>query len=281
MGATITASPLVVNRIPSGFVAIPIAAGEMSAAVRVCVLVRTKPHAAFGHFVRLRESVGSRVLLGCLADSAGRVDRWLEIHVQSVDGYRAAPPVYGESLSNAGLDERWTLDAAGGMSGFATGFEGKHPPPTFLDLKRLCPVHPVDEQGRPWELCRDEAVLSGKGMPSYGASLHRYLYVRGGADLIATGEEVPAGTRPLSELPGTAGLVPFNAACGLLRVVERLPCAYEAFVDAAGAEPAKAAVRTSPFGDGDVAPGEQAVIRPMADGALMLSRHGRWGRRCT
>lgn len=272
------------SRVPPGCIAIPLSAGEMTASTRLCIIARSQAHPMQGHLVRLRQSVESDVVLGALIDAAGLVLCWLEIHTQSPDGVLSAPAVFRDSLTNGVLDDRWKRSAAWAASpqglGITTGFESANPAPTFLDIAGARPVHPVDEQGRAWELCRDEGVLGAKGLPSYRGSLHRYLHVRGGGALIPVTSGAPANehTRPVSELPGVAGLVAFNAPCGMLLALKRLPCSYEAVVEALGAEPAKSVLRISPLGESDARAADAQVIRPVTDGALMLSRHGRWGR---
>lgn len=269
---------------PAGFVAVPISAGEMAASVRLCVLVRQQDHPVHGRLVQIRDTVDSRVVLGCLADTGGRVHRWLEVHIQTLDGLQGAGPVFREPLSNAILDDRWRTmaDAMGrGADSVVTGAEKQHPAPVFIDAEAMKPVHPADAQGRPWELCRDEAVLSRAGLPAYGSTLHRYLYVRGGEErLVPVTPDAPTGesTQPLSAILGPRPLASLNPAGGLMLVRPRGEVGFEAYVDVLSAEPAKAALRGGPLPESDPKAGEQPVLRPIPDGGLMLSRSGRLGR---
>lgn len=63
---------------PAGYAAAPVFPTE-TGAVRLCVVVRTgdrKPGDS-GPFVNLRDTVDARVVLGCLADRAGRIHKWV------------------------------------------------------------------------------------------------------------------------------------------------------------------------------------------------------------
>jgi len=273
-------------QVPAGFVPVPIAAGEVAASVRLCALIRTKAHPVAGHLVVIREGIDSRVVLACLADRAGRVHRWLELHIQSLEGLHAAGPVFREPLSNAVLDARWrsAFDAMarpGDVGAITTGAESTHPAPVWINVAEGKPVHPADEQGKPWELCRDEAVLSAAGLPGYGATVHRYLYIRGGeSKLVPVTRDAPTNerTRPMAEIADTAKLAPLNPGGGFLMARPRGEVGFETFADLLGAEPAKAVLRAGPLPENDPASAEQGVLRPMADAGLMLSRHGRLGR---
>lgn len=272
-------------QVPAGFAAIPVGAGELAASIRLCVLARLKAHPVAGHLVPIREGIDSRVVLGCIADRAGRVHRWLEIHIQTLDGLHAAGPVLREPLSNKTLDDRWraafeALARASDGGALTTGAETAHPYPTFLDLDAKKPIHPADDQGRPWELCRDEAVLSQAGLPGYSSSVHRYLFIRGAeSKLVPVTPDAPTNerTEPMGAVVDPM-LVPFNPGGGLMMVRPRGEAGYEAYADLLGAEPAKAVLRAGPLPETDPAAQEQGVVRPMADAGLMLSRHGRLGR---
>src|SRR5580765_5073063 len=147
--------------IPEGYSAIPIQESDMGAAVRLCVLARQTPEPAAGHLVLLRDLPDAMVYLGCLTDAGGRLREWAELWVQNVDGLESSLPALRESFSNHSIDQRWANTAksfaALNPDGFIqTGWETKHPLPTFLDLGRQRPVHPGTPDNR-WELCRDNA----------------------------------------------------------------------------------------------------------------------------
>src|SRR5205807_1062547 len=95
----------------------------------------------------------------------------------------AAPPAGRQALSNAVLDERWrqslaALEAADPRAVIRTGWESEPVKPVWIDPAVRRPLHPVDgESGEPWVLCRDEAALAAAGLPPYGSTLHRYLYL--------------------------------------------------------------------------------------------------------
>ncbi|MFN0131661.1 MAG: hypothetical protein ACKVW3_03885 [Phycisphaerales bacterium] len=240
--------------------------------VRLCVVAR----ADGSPLVVLRESFDSRVLLGCVADAEGTIHLWTEIVVQSLEGVGATGPALRESLSNAVLDARWALtlksQAAMGGAILATGWESTPAPALFLDQDAMALVKVTDKEGRPWELCRDEAVLARLGHPGYGASLHRYLWARGDKT-VATASDTPMydATKPLSSLvEGKRGV--WLTTGGLIAVRPRSPLGYEAYVDLLGEEPAKAVLRFTPY------PDAESERRPLTDGGLFHSRHGRWGR---
>ena len=133
--------------IPEGYSAIPIQESELGASVRLCVMVRQTPDPVAGHLVLLRDLPDAMVYLGCLIDAGGRLREWAELWVQNVDGLESSLPERRESFSNHSLDQRWASTAKSfsklNPAGFIqTGWETKHPLPTFLDLSRQQPVHP-------------------------------------------------------------------------------------------------------------------------------------------
>jgi len=169
--------------LPKGYAAIPISEDQKSVVLKICVLIKTKPDDVAGHLVVLRDTMDAKVFMGCIVDSCGQVQEWLELWIQNsgslVDTVSAARQV----LSNAMLDNRWrrqcqALEELEGAAIVKTGWESEQPLPTFLDLSERSPVHPVDVQsGAGWKLCTNEALLQQKGLPGYGNSLHRYLHV--------------------------------------------------------------------------------------------------------
>src|SRR5438045_9588217 len=90
--------------LPAGYGAAPISDTERGA-VRLCALVQTK--GGDTPLIVLRETLDARVLLGCLADAAGRVQEWVEIWVQDAGGLAGALPGYRAALNNTMLDRRW------------------------------------------------------------------------------------------------------------------------------------------------------------------------------
>jgi hypothetical protein len=232
-----------VATLPEGYIAIGISENQKPATLKICVLVRVEPDPVGGHLVVLRDTTDAKVLLGSIIDEAERVHEWLELWIQNTEALINTASAARESLSNAMLDNRWhlqcqafeQLDQAALVK---TGWETKNTLPTFLDLAARCPVHPVDaDSGSPWKLCVDEALLAQKELPSYGSSLHRYLYLpASGAQspLVPVTPQAPvnASTRQLSEiLVDSARLVPLNPAAGLMFVKKHAPIALETFID--------------------------------------------------
>lgn len=241
------------TQLPSGYAAIALTPDEESAAVRVCVVVRTAP-------VVIRETLDAKVYLGCLADRSGRVHRWLEIWAQDTSGLEGSPAAYREHLTNRVLDERWiarveAFDKAGpaimgsngrgGSSGLGagglghtglvrTGFEETHPAPMFVDLASRRPVPPIDlRSGKAWALCEDEAVLAKNGVGGYATGLSRSLYQPAmGPEAIPFPVEMAQSDPTSIGLP--KGTLPINAGGGLMMVLGYCPLSYEQYIDVLG-----------------------------------------------
>ena len=107
--------------------------------------------------------------------------------------------------------------------------------PALIDGKEGTVVYPIDPgTRRPFVLCQDEKALESAGLPSYGSSLHRYLWNGVGADepvflAITSGAPMPAGVRPATDI--FQGLYPFNPGGGLLLVRPLAPLALTEFAD--------------------------------------------------
>ncbi len=229
--------------IPDGYSAIPIQESELSAMVRLCVLTRQVPDPAAGYLVLLRDLPDARVYLGCLTDAGGRLREWAELWFQNVDGLESSLPAVREAFSNHAMDERWaniakSFAALNPRRFIQTGWETKHPLPTFLDLSRKQPVHP-GTPGNRWELCQDDAALQAAGLPTYGTSLFRYLYQPGSKESgfipVVSGAPTNTATRPLAEaLKGIPDSIPLNQQGGVLMAHSYSPLSYEDFVDLLG-----------------------------------------------
>jgi hypothetical protein len=277
--------------LPPGYLAIPAVGGQESAPLQVCVVARREPDPVSGHFVTLGDLIDARVLLGCVTDAAGRIDRWIELWIQSPEGLEHVLPGHREALSNLVLDTRWRKQfrafvAMDSATVLATGWEVSHPPPTWIDVNTLKPVHPSDDDGGPWQLCEDDALLESKSLPRYSTSIHRYLYQpnRGpGSKFIPVTPGAPEGPAAASILAIELedGQVPLNVACGLLMVRTFSPLGYEAFVDVLGGT----AWNGAPHGRSalhlikelDPANDNDPAASP-ADGKLFLTRQGRSGK---
>ena len=278
--------------VPEGYAAIPISAEQMAVPLRLCALVSRKPDPIAGELVVLRDAIDARVVLGCVIDAAGKVQRWLDLWVQDPARLGGIAGAGREALSNAVLDQRWQQQAAAlaelpGAPALATGWEAEHPPPTFLDPAAGEPFHPVDaESGDPWLLCRDDALLKSKNLPPYSTSLHRYLHLpqRGiESHFVPVTPQAPEteDTEPVEAiLRGRSGLVALNPGGGLIFARGHAPASYESFVDLLGGG-----------GWGGVLHGRSPVpisgpadsLREdgsslSAEGRLFMGTHGQWGR---
>jgi hypothetical protein len=197
--------------VPRGFAAVAVTPAELSARLRLCVLLRTDPKPP--RLVVLRETAEARAVLGCMTDTAGNVHCWIEIWTQN--------PAAGETLSNAVLDQRWermiaAMERADPTAVIRTGWETKVAYSTWIDPAAGQPVQPVKE-GDNWLLCRDEATLSEAKLPAYGSSSHRYLYLpKQGprSPLVPISPGAPQGprTQALNSILGNRpGMIPLNA----------------------------------------------------------------------
>jgi hypothetical protein len=193
--------------------------------------------------VVLRDTVDAKIFLGCIVDASGQVLDWLELWVQNSGTLINTPAASRLSLSNAVLDDRWrrqfrAFEQCNATAIVTTGLEKSYPLPTFLKISAGLPVHPMDsESGTPWKLCTDEGLLQQNGLPSYGSSLHRYLYVpASGSDSkfvpVTPGAPTNESTRPLSEIyTASEDAIPFNTCAGLMLVKEHDPIGLETYVD--------------------------------------------------
>lgn len=234
--------------IPEGYSAIPVQESEMSATMRLCVLTRDTPDPVTGNLILLRDLPDAMVYLGCLTDSGGRLREWVELWIQNLDGLAASLPSMCESISNHGLDERWTATARSFQTLHREGFiqtvsNAEHPLPVFLDLSLKQPVHPSTSHGK-WQLCQDDAALHAAGLPPYSTSLFRYLYQpsfkEDGLIPVVAGSPVSPATRPPSEMvKGGNPLIPFNPQGGLMVAQNFPPIGYEDFADLLGGKPWK------------------------------------------
>lgn len=279
-------------KLPEGYVAIPVAENQKAAVLKICVLVKPEADPVAGHLVVLRDTLDAKVLLGCIIDTAGRVHQWIELWIQDATALIAAVSGARQSLSNAVLDDRWRrqcrmFEQLAEAATVKAAWESEPPLPTFLDLSEHSPVHPVEaDSGAPWTLCMDEGLLQQKGLPSYGSSLHRYLYVPAlGSDSqfipVTPGAPTNDSTRPMSEIGGDpTRVVPLNPHAGLMLVKKHAPIGLETFVDILSG----AAWDGLKHGRSVLHLGEQIkALRKdetalTADGRLLLETHGRCGR---
>lgn len=229
--------------LPKGYAAIPISTDQGRASLRICVLAKSDADPAGGHLVLLRDRIDTKVYLGCVVDASGQVHEWLELWVQNNEGLSNSPAAYRQSLSNSILDYRWIQQCRGFLALGAeqivrTGWESRHPLPTFLHLSSISPVHPIEKNSKsPLTLCTDDGLLRQKGLPAYTGSLHRYLYVSTvGADSpfvpITKGAPATECTSPLAQVcDNTDSLIPFNQGAGFVMARKHLPINLESFVD--------------------------------------------------
>jgi hypothetical protein len=274
--------------IPDGYLPVAVSADQAAAPLRLCVLVRARPEPVSGRLVLLRDLMDAQVYLGCITDAAGRVLQWVELWVQNASALAGSPAAQHQALTNTWLDERWrrhveAFDRLAPGTIIRTGWETANPPPVFLDAETRQPLHPLDDSGKPWQLCRDDALLKARGLPPYSTCLHRYLYVEGtdGPFVIATAD-APANdnTRPLSELTGARDdLVPLNPSGSYMLVRAYSPISYQNFVDfvaggvSTGISHGSSALHLRRDAPTDDAPGALA-----SEGWLYLGKHGRSGR---
>jgi len=281
------------SELPSGYTAIPVVAGQQAGPLRLCAVIRRVPDPAAGYLVLLREMVDAKVFLGCVLDAGGRVRQWVELWVQTIEGISTAVSGLYETITNAALDQRWrrhfeslvNVDSAGILN---TGWEAENPPPMFLDLSALAPVHPTDAgSGDIWRLCRDDAVLTAAGLPAYSSSLHRYLHLpSAGAEsaFVPVTPEAPTNDRclPMKEVVGDdQRLVPLNPGGGLMLVRTFSPVGPEAYVDLLGGgswDGVRHGQNELPFIEVAALRKDPSTEGEGGHGRIFMGAHGRWGR---
>lgn len=225
-----------------GYRCIPLTPEQQGGVARLCAIVQDAKDGRSSLIV-LRELLDARIILGAIADAAGRIHDFVEIWSQDTRHLASALPTYRQNLSNSLLDDRWrarakALDDAAGAGRFSTGWEDAHPEPIFLDLKKGVPVRAVEKSsGSPWALCEDDEFLKRKGKEPYATSLSRSLYAPMLGDrspLIAVaGPEAADESAIIANLGLPAGTVPISLG-GLMMVLPLAPLSYEQFVDALG-----------------------------------------------
>jgi len=279
--------------LPKGCAAVPVSSEQLTCPLRLCVVVRTGTDPAGGRFVAMRDTMDARVLLGCLLDAGGYVHEWIELWIQDLGGLGQTAAVSRESMTNATLDKRWVdnfaaLSQTDGDGIVRTGWETANPHPTFIDLSALKPVHPVHgASGLPWALCRDDAVLSAKGLAVYSGSLFRYLWVPElGADspFVPVTSESPRNESCLqmADLADDSNLVAFNVGGGLMLARAHGAMTLEAFscllsrASSAGAMPGLSP--TAPDGLASEMASDGFGPDGSGSGWLFLGSHGRPGR---
>lgn len=280
-----------IRRLPEGYAAVDLFPVAGRVPLRVCVLCRLEADAVGGRLVTVRDSLDASVCLGCVLDASGEVDQWIEVWVQRVDGLEET--VAGRSrLTNASLEARWGRTVEGLAASSAdllirAGFETSNPVAFGLDLRGGVAARAMHEaSGADWDVCRDEDMLTRKGLASYRSSLKRYLWV---ASLGENSPFVPtddAGELRRSVLTGVnRDLVPFNLSGGLMMVRRFCPIAYAdqaEIIAGRGWSGVRHGVSAL-----DLREGRETVTRatgfagdpePIDPDRLFLGRHGRWGR---
>jgi hypothetical protein len=232
--------------VPSGYAAVPLGPAQERAMLKLCALVRRKVDAQAlgtgGALVLLRQILDGRVYLGCITDLSGKVQKWVELWVQEIDGVADTAAAYRESINNHSLDERW-IARCKSMAKIGTpggglvwlGFEDKNPAPIVVDPEFAQGLEPTESRsGRPWALCTDDRILQAKGFPPYSSTLSRCLWV---PDL---GEQSPfaavttdvegAGAAPLAEAVGKS-MAMLNPGGGLMMCRGVPANSYEEHID--------------------------------------------------
>jgi hypothetical protein len=232
-----------IKRLPDGYVAVPITDDQKLSVLKICVLVRSEPDPAGGHLIVLRNTVDAKIFLGCIVDASNQVLDWLELWMQNSASLINTPAASRLYLSNATLDDRWNkqfqaFEQLNASEIVRTGMENSNPLPTLINVPAGCPVHPMDpESGTPWKLCKDEGLLQQNGLPGYGSTLHRYLYVPASGSAskfvpVTPGAPMNESTKPLSEMcADDAHTIPFNIAAGLMLVKKHEPIDLETYIN--------------------------------------------------
>ena len=233
------------SQLQKGYHAVPISETDRNGALRLCAVVREAPDPVAGVFVLLRDTLEASVYLGCLLDTGGYVHYWIELWVQNINNLRTTLETYREAFSNHSLDERWKRRAAflarlDRFNKIEANFEAIHPLPIYFDLTLLGPVNPKDvASSAPWELCLDDRLLEEHGLPPYGTSLARYLYLRHTSKPpflpVTTGSPENDATQETRQALGP--LVPLNPGGGLMLARKFAPLSFETYADLVAGQP--------------------------------------------
>lgn len=272
--------------LPDGRHAAPISADQKAALLRVCAVVERQAKGGGRALVVLRDTVDARVYLGCITDAEGGVVKWVELWVQNPEALAGSIALRRGQVTNALLDRRWqrtvrALERLAPGEMVHTGWESAPPPPAFIDVQSLEPVHPVEPSGEPWVLCRDDAALTAAGLPPYGASPHRYLHLvsaSGGGAFVPVTPEAPASarTRSLREIvPSRPELVPLNPWSGQVLVRAFHPVGFEALVEALSSDLREGFNKAAAGADKS---GAGAATLPNGHSRLFLAHQGQAGR---
>jgi hypothetical protein len=209
------------------------------APLRIALVARSAP-APGTPLLLLRETIDASIYLGCLIDASGDPKTWLEIWVQNVDHMAQGFQAQLDALSNSMIDQRWSarLDSFRKLDRRAlieTGWETVHPAPAFIDLglgKLIHPVEPVTN--RPFVLCTQDDQLASAGLPTYTASLHRYLWNGPGIEkptFVAATSQAPAPSEVEPASEAFPDWLPFNPAGGFLLIRSFCPLKLTDFAD--------------------------------------------------
>ncbi len=168
-----------------------------------------------------------------------------------------------------------------------TGYESRNPEPFGLDVAAGVARRVMHEAtGGDWSVCRDEDVLSRRGLESYRSSLKRYLWVPSlgeSSPFVATDDLGALGREVLSGV--NRDLAPFNLGGGLMMVRRLSPIAYADQIEIIGGR-GWSGVRHG-VSALDLRVGHETVTRasgfagdpePIDPDRLFLGRQGRWGR---
>lgn len=280
--------------LPDGVVPVPLSPDQVGTPVRVCILYCRKPvPPQETPLVVIREEMDGAAYLGCLTDAQANLLDWLEIRVQKPDCLLRQWAAADSALTNRDMDARWlgavrfARDHDRGLL-VTTGWEETPPPPLFIGLPEAVPWQPRDPaSGTDWVLCRDDSLLQDAGLPAYGASAARYLYLPGrtqGKRFVPVTPGAPANdaTAAPEEVFGDAGQhVPVNPWAGFIQVRRFIPTTLREYADVLAGRPWDEVARHP-----DILPGRlpgnvlmDAASRSPDRGRLFVAHHSasaRW-----
>lgn len=237
------------RRGPAGCALAPIDMAEDSAALRLCVFVRTDPKTAANPLVLLRAVPGSSFYLGAVCDAQGWVQERVEICVQTMELRDLTFSNFQERLANCVFDQRWRGEferhlAQRREAVIATGMELENPRPLLIQLQPSganSPWLPVEVS--PWCVCKNDALLESFGLQPYSTSPYRYLHQpdsAGPKTFLASAPDAPTnahvqGADRLNSDPG--GRVVFNPHAGLMHVTRFSPLSLEEYLQVLEGQP--------------------------------------------
>lgn len=210
---------------------------DESTPLLVCLVVPERGPGAGEPFL-LRDDPEAATYAGVLCDRDAHIHQLLEISVQKLHLGDVQHSAQKYQITNGYLDGQWFahgeyLRTLSPRRVLATPGERVNPAPLLIESPTSSDTPFLTTRFLPWELCRDDALLLGHGLPAYSSSRHRYLRPAAEAapqTFVATDPESPVTSQTVSldkVLAEAGGRRLFNPQAGLIRVTASIPLDLE------------------------------------------------------